>query len=222
MLEFWKRTVDNQENIRFTQVTEYSPYCEASRKWIKEEGEITYLSVNAFYRYSEIMEPLFIKEDISMQLKNWLFDIYMHYLTILEWRSGVTVQEYEIQKIRVALEMGEYGQDISDTYMKLENEKKYYIAHMLYQQENTKESITKFADVLVNILQDGIVYKNRNDEKQILFYINKKENLRENNIIQMICNLFLPIGYDLRVFRETHFGVMGENQTMKIGEIELL
>lgn len=222
MLEYWKKTIDHQEKIRFTQTTEYSPYCEASRNSVKENGGITCLSVNAYYRYSEIMEPLFINDTISAEWKNWLFDIYMHYLTILEWRKGITVQEYEIQKIRVALEKGEYGQDIFPIYRSLEREKKYYIAHMLFQQEKTRESISKFADVMVTVLQDGIVYKNRNQEKQVLFYINRAETQNESNVIQMICDLFLPIGYNLRVFRETHFGVMGKNQTMEIGEIELL
>lgn len=222
MLDFWKRTIDHKEKVRYQQAKVYSPYCEASKNSIKEEREITYISVNAFYRYSAIMEPLFAKRGVSEEHKKWLYDIYMHYLTILEWRRGINGQEYEISKIRKDLELGKYGESIAATYELLSREDKYYIAHILYQQQKTRESVMKFSDVLVAVLKDGIVYKNQNQEKQILFYINAKESIKEKNVIDMICELFLPIGYELRVFRETHFGVFGEEQTMMIGEIELL
>lgn len=222
MLDFWHRTIDNKEKVRYQQAKVYSPYCEASKNSIKEERGITYLSVNGFYRYSAIMEPLFAKRGVSEEHKGWLYDIYMHYLTILEWRRGINGQEYEINKIRKELELGKYGENIVATYELLAREDKYYIAHMLYQQQKTRESINKFSDVLVAVLKNGIVYKDQNQEKQILFYINSKENVKENDIINMICELFLPMGYELRVFRETHFGVFGEEQTMRIDEIELL
>lgn len=222
MLDFWHRTIDNKEKVRYQQAKVYSPYCEASKNSIKEERGITYLSVNGFYRYSAIMEPLFAKRGVSEEHKGWLYDIYMHYLTILEWRRGINCQEYEINKVRKELEAGKYGESIAETYELLPREDKYYIAHMLYQQQKTRESIIKFSDVLVAVLNNGIVYKNQNQEKQVLFYINSKENIKENKIIDMICELFLPLGYELRVFRETHFGVFGEEQTMRIDEIELL
>ena len=222
MLDFWHRTIDNKEKVRYQQAKVYSPYCEASKNSIKEERGITYLSVNGFYRYSAIMEPLFAKRGVSEEHKGWLYDIYMHYLTILEWRRGINCQEYEINKVRKELEAGKYGESIAETYELLPREDKYYIAHMLYQQQKTRESIIKFSDVLVAVLNNGIVYKNQNQEKQELFYINSKENIKENKIIDMICELFLPLGYELRVFRETHFGVFGEEQTMRIDEIELL
>lgn len=222
MLDFWKRTIEHKEKVRYQQAKVYSPYCEASKNSIKEEHDITYLSVNGFYRYSAIMEPLFAKRGVSEEHKGWLYDIYMHYLTILEWRRGINCQEYEINKVRKELEAGKYGESIAETYELLPREDKYYIAHMLYQQQKTRESIIKFSDVLVAVLNNGIVYKNQNQEKQVLFYINSKENIKENKIIDMICELFLPLGYELRVFRETHFGVFGEEQTMRIDEIELL
>lgn len=222
MLDFWQRTIDNKEKVRYQQAKVYSPYCEAAQNSIKEERGITYLSVNGFYRYSAIMEPLFAKRGVSEEHKGWLYDIYMHYLTILEWRRGINGQEYEINRVREELEAGKYGESIAETYGVLPREDKYYIAHMLYQQQKTRESTIKFSDVLVAVLKNGIVYKNQNQEKQILFYINSKENIKENRIINMICELFLPLGYELRVFRETHFGVFGEEQTMRIDEIELL
>lgn len=222
MLDFWKSTIDNKEKVRYRQVKEFSPYCEATKDCMEKNGDITCLSLNAFYRYNTIMEPLFAKRGVSEEYKEWLCDIYMHYLTILEWRRGINVQEYNIYRIRNELESGKYGENIAETYKQLTREEKYYVAHMLKQQMETKESVNKFSDVLVAILRDGIVYKNQNNEKQILYYINVKENTKENKIIDMICDLFLPIGYELRVFRENHFAVLGEEQTMTIGEIELL
>lgn len=222
METFWQRVSEEKENIRFHQAASYSPYSEFSRNWIKEEQGIVQLSVNAFYRYDEIMESLFSSKNITKEQQNRIFDIYMHYLTELEYRNGVTKQELEIKMLHRELASGRYGELVKASYCQLGKDEKYYVSHMLYQQKETRESVDKCADVLVTVLHDGIVYKNENNKKQLLLYINKRENEKDKAAIDMICELFLPLGYELRVFWENHFAVIGETQTMLINEIELL
>ncbi len=221
MEEFWKRVNKNKDNIRFHQAASYSPYSEFSGNWI-EEKEQTHLHVNSFYRYDAIMQPLFGNKGIDKRKQEWIFDLYMHYLTELEYRTGTTRQELEIRQIANRLKDGIYGTEIQSAFEALTDEEQYYVTHMLYRQHTTRESVDKCADVLVTVLGDGIVYKNKNKEKQLMLYINKRKNEQDIRKIELICELFMPLGYDLRVFWENHFAVIGENQTMTIEEIELL
>ncbi len=55
------------------------------------------------------------------------FDIYMHYLTALTYKSGVTYQEYEIRQRWSAIERGEYGEQIRDIFAPLSNSQKSII-----------------------------------------------------------------------------------------------
>ena len=222
MEELWKRVAEGKENIRFCQAPSYSPYCEFSDSGIEEIQGLTRLSMNAFYRYAPIMEPLFASKELNREQRDWLFDVYMHYLTELEYRKGATRQELAIRKLQAGLTDGIYGERVKAAYLLLDRNQKYYVSHMLECQQRTRESVNKCADVLVTVLQDGIVYKSETNEKQLMLYINKRENEQDKAIIHMVCELFLPLGYDLRVFWENHFAVIGEMQTMVLDEIELL
>ncbi len=222
MKELWRRVAEGKENIRFRQASSYSPYCEFSDSGIEEMQGVTRLSVNAFYRYAPIMEPLFASKELTKEQREWIFDIYMHYLTELEYRKGATIQELEIRDIQSKLCNGIYKEAVRMAYELLDQEQRYYVSHMLQCQQRTRESVEKCADVLVTVLRDGIVYKNENNEKQLMLYINKRENEQDKAVIDMVCDLFLPLGYELRVFWENHFAVIGETQTMRLDEIELL
>ncbi len=222
MEDFWKRVKKQKENIRFRQAINYSPYSEFAGDWMEEQGEITRMSINSFYRYDSIMQPLFGNKEVDKRWQEWLFDLYMHYLTELEYRTGTTRQELEMRELATDLQKGIYGVSVREGYKELTEEEQYYIVHTLYRQRITRESVEKCADVLVTVLEDGILYKNREREKQLLLYLNKKENDKDVKKIGLICELFLPLGYDLRVFWENHFAVIGEKQTMTVDGIELL
>ena len=222
MEKFWQRVAENKENIRFYQSNSYSPYSEFSQNWMKEEHGITQLGINGFYRYDGIMQSLFSGDKINRKWKEWLFDIYMHYLTEIEYRTGLTIQEFQVRRYWNDLERGIYGDEIKEIFVTLSSDNKYYIAHTLWRQSESRESVDKFAEALVTVLNCGIVYKNKWKQKQLLFYTNVKKNDKDMAKLKLVQQLFQPLGYSLHVLWEHHFAVVGEEQTMTIDEIELL
>lgn len=222
MNTFWEKVAEKKESIRFYQSTSYSPYCEFSQNWIEEKDGTIKLGINSFYRYDSIMQSLFSLKGIEESWREWLFDIYMHYLTELEYRTGVTIQEVQVRKYWNDLERGIYGQRVKDIFISLSSDDKYYISHTLWKQSKSRETVYKFADVLVTILNGGSVYKNKWNEKQLLFYLNEHENEESKAKVELLQQLFQPLGYNLRILWENHFAVLGEEQTTIIDEIELL
>lgn len=223
MEDFWRTVTKDKENIRFLQPCSFSPYSEISLNGIKTDSNgITWITVNGFYRYDSIMQPLFGKEGITVGQKNMLFDIYMHYLTELEYRTGVTCQEYLIRRLWSELENGSYGEDLCEIFNRLGNKEKYIIAHALQRQQRIGESVELFSDVLVSVLGTGIVYKNAINEKELLLYAGKKKNDNDTAVLTLIRKLFKPLDYELYIFWDYHFAVFGEKQTMAVDEIELL
>ena len=67
-----------------------------------------------------------------------------------------------------------------------------------------------------------ILYKNKCREKQILLYVSNNENTEDAEVIALVQELFLPLGYELDIFWEKHFAVIGQEQTMQLDEIKLL
>ncbi len=222
MDKLWKVVAENKDKVRFHQSTSYSPYSECLPKWMEMQEGIIKIGINGFYRYDNIMHPLFKNGRITKKYQDWLFDIYMHYLTDIEYRRGVTVQELQVRRYWNYLEKGIYGERIRSLFNSLSTDNKYYISHTLWRQAESKESVDKFADVMVTVLNGGIVYKNKLNEKQLLLYLNEKKNEDSLLKIEVIQQLFQPLGYTLHVFWENHFAVLGEEQTTIIDEMELL
>ena len=195
MEELWNTISRDKDKIRYHQAESYSPYSEYAANGIQQTSDgLTHITMNSFYRYDRIMQPLFGNQNISEKHREWLFDIYMHYLTALTYKSGVTYQEYEIRQRWSAIERGEYGEQIRSI----------------------------FTEILVAIMQTGIIYKNELDEKELYLYMNRKDNHADEEMINMIKELFLPLDYRVRIFWGNHFAVLGEAQTTLIDEIEIL
>ena len=174
------------------------------------------------YRFDEVMEPLFQSKVIDGEKRDWLFDVFMHYLIELEFRSGLTKTDWNVHAVMDEMENDRYGREITKLYQELSDREKYYVAHMITKQERTGASVEKYAEVLSVLLENGIVYKNKYSEKTLLLYVGKRENTQDKNKIRLAEELFQPLGYDLVTFWEKHFAVLDEKQTMEIDQIELL
>ena len=222
MEDFWKKVVSNKENIRFIQARSFSPYSEFSKNWYNEKDGLIEFTLNGLYRYDSIFEPLFKYDRLDNKFKDWIFDVYMHYLTELQYRNGLTVREAKIQVIKKDLKNGSYGDDVATAYKNLCDDDKYLLAHYMYLQGKTEASIYLFCKVLTDIMHNGVIYKDKENDKVMLFYINEQKKESAELKINMLIQLFMPLGYGLRVFWEKHFAMVGLEQTMQIGEIEIM
>ena len=222
MKDLWKEICENKYQTRFHQAGSYSPYSEMVADGIQKKDGLTYIQMNSFYRYDVIMQPLFRNKNINEQQREWLFDCYMHYLTLLEYRTGTTEQEYRRRSIWNALDHGEYGEDVKRIFVNLSSEQKYIIADAMWKQKKLDASVWLFSETMSDVLQDGILYKNELQEKELYLYLNVEKQQKIVETIRLMEQLFLPIGYTLRIFWKRHFAMVGEQQTMKIDEIELI
>lgn len=222
MEAFWNRAARDKDRIRYQQASSYSPYSEFFGEWMEEKQGVTYLTFNAFYRFDGIMEALFEKTELKIAHRDFLFDLYAHFLIELEFKSGLTKREFDVHDMMEAIINGEYGKTVARQYRLLDEKEKYYVAHELFSQEKTGASIERFVSVLTTLLGNSITYKNKFKVKELLLYVGNKENKNDQERIEMTKELFQPLGYSLNVFWETHFSVLDEKQTMEIGEIELL
>lgn len=223
MRDRYPKMQEEKSKIRFRQAESYSPYCELCVNGSRQlPNGATEISINGFYRYDSIMQPLFKNKTMSAQQKEWLFDIYMHYLAEVECRRGGTYQDYGMWRLWIDIEKGMYGKEVTRCFDKLTDMEQDIIVHALFFQQNTGESVERFAETLMEILQAGVIYKTELKKKELYIYIGDKKNEDDITKIYVVQQLFQPIGYDLRIFWEDHFVVWGEEQTMRLDEIELL
>lgn len=222
MEDIWNRMIQDPATVRFRQADFFSPYCESVVDSIRRlpdgNDEIT---MNTFYRYDDIFLSLFEQNDISEMTRDWLLDCMMHLLTRLELRNGVNRQEYQLRTKWQEIEQGAYGNNMKELFYGLSQDNRYLAAWFLVQQERNGESVTLFSRALVGMLQDGVIYKNDENPKELILYMGKAENEQDSKIMEFAREAYLPFDYQIRVFWNHSFGIVEDDRCMRIEDIEI-
>ncbi len=215
--------VDEKE-LFFKQAFEFSPYYEQSfleidRSYIEDGEEI---EVNALYRFDKIFNKLLApKDEDNEELKNYMFDIAIHFLVNVDLYSGLSRQDIYLLKIKQSIQEGEYGIDIANIFRKLEKKEKDIVVIYLLKQLRLGSSLGLIREMLKNIYKDMLLYQMKTDEKLVLLYLGIKKNEYENKKVNILIDLFLPVEYRVRIFWEYHFGVIDIDETMLLDNVEL-
>ena len=56
---------------------------------------------------------------------------------------------------------------------------------------------------------------------QVLVYIGQKETEKERERVEFLRDMFLPVHYQVYLFWEHHFGIIGVEETMELDEMVL-
>ncbi len=222
MEEVWNRIIENQATVRYQQAKFFSPYCESVAGSISRLNDGNDLiTINSFYRFNDIFLSLFELDNIKNETREWLLDCMMHLLTRLELRGGVNSQEYQVRNKWKEIEKNNYGFKLRMLFEQLTEHKKYMASWFMVQQEKTGGNITLFAKALIGIIQDGVLYKNNEDLKELILYIGREENEQILNEIEFVKEAYMPFDYRLRIFWNHSFGIVDDDRCMQIGNIEI-
>ena len=78
-----------------------------------------------------------------------------------------------------------------------------------------------FLDMVHGLVADSIVYHNNEEPDEILIYTGLKQERSLEQRIRFLIDTFLDIRYQVEIFYEYHFGVIGVEETMQIDEIAI-
>ena len=93
------------------------------------------------------------------------------------------------------------------------------LASLLLLQYQVGSALSIFQKAVTQFYPDCLIYQVKNEPEVILLYLGLPAS--EEPKIHALQELFLPIQYQLRVFWESHFGVIGVDATMCIDNIEI-
>lgn len=219
----WETLLDKKSDIFFKQSKVFSPYYEPSPKYLNGTKEYpSVVEFNSMYRFEDIFLPLFtMQESEELEWRDYLFDIIVHMLIKEDLRDGITKKEYKIRFTILGINQGRYGVWAKEIFCNMAKEKQYLTAQYLVEQENMGESLQLFSKAMIELLELGAVYKNTVKTKELLLYVGSEKSLEYDRIIKIAEYFFLPLDYSLRVFWQSHFGLMGEKQTMDYERIEI-
>jgi len=182
----------------------------------------TQVGINPLYRFSHIFGTLLdINESRYTQLREMLFDVFLHYQSQLDLRQGLTKSEYYIRAILRDL-LGEvYGEKAAEVVALFSNEEAKSMLYGLLTMFRCGSSMELFRQVMRAIYPRGIVYRNGDVYREILIYLPQQKNRIEELRIEFLINGFLDINYTVYTFWGHHFGVIDLEETLEFDEMIL-
>ena len=212
-----------REDLRYVPVRDGSPYTEVvqeeinNRKIKKKEVEI-----NPLYRFAREMAEVFDRnlteyEDTRMVF----FDVFMHYISCLDLRQGLSKQEYALRFLLHDLLKGTCGAAAARVVGDFEKGKLRDLLRLILKLYRCGSSVSLFKEVMRRMYPDSLVYASNETARQVLVYVGVKEEERERQRLEFLRDMFLPINYHVFLFWEHHFGIIDVEETMMVDEMVL-
>ena len=210
----------NLEELRFRNSKSPSPYTESSFDFLNsdtiEENEI---EVNPLYRFANELGEIFLPDVEGFESVRKIFlDIIFHYIAVWDLRSGGDKKELRAMYILKEIEEGRFLKSIRKTLFSLGFEKSKRIIFCLLDLYKCKDYITIFRKALRELYPKVNLYIHSENLRKFTIFTGVDKTKEEVERMEMLEKLFLPISYETDVFWKYHFGIIGVDESMKIGK----
>lgn len=206
-----------------------SPYIELNtesltrlRYEIEAEKNKRYaIEINPFIKYAKEFHEISHAEYwiFDIHLRELMMDMMLHTLGQLELYTGQNKKDIIVKEIVRGIKEGHYGEKTVKLFECFKEYEKYIIADILYESQNKITNTNTFKLAIKQIFEDSAIYDNKYSGTNLVLYLNYPKSRENQDKIKLILEFFMPIILEIDIFWEKHFGVIGNNITMKINEI---
>ena len=116
---------------------------------------------------------------------------------------------------------GTFWREAVRNFSGIDRHKQVRLATLLLTQMETGSSLIIFRRAVLVLYPDAMLYQIKNERKKLLLYLKEKKTDAGEKKMQFVKDMFLPIGFELRIFWQYHFGIIGIDATMKLDEMAL-
>ena len=205
----------HKKDIHFMPAKVYSPYMELSQEDLNAMTVGRDVEVNPYYRFYDIFNGMFdINNTEDIELRNALFDIFIHFLADIDLMQGMNKREYYIRFVLRDIQDGRLGLSVKEHISLFNREEQETIAANVLRLYDTGEALYLLRDTVSRMFQRSTIYANSEEKDELLLYIGQKDTETAVNKLQLIMEIFLPIRYRAEVYWNDHFGIIDEDYTM--------
>lgn len=198
----------------------FSPYMELSFVDINETNALKEVEINPYYRYYSIFKELFepnLKE--NEELIATLHDNLIHHLKDIDVFMGMCKREYHINFIIKDMKNGYFGDYVGKNIEVFSLKEKKILANNILYLYETGENIFLLKETVKKIFENSYILSNTKEKDEVVFFLRTNETDVKRLKIDIIKHIFLPFKFNILVYWELIFGVIGVKELMKIGEI---
>lgn len=212
----------SEKNIRFIiPENSISAYLEVNNDVLSNNSAAgNEIFVNPFLRFNDyILEYSESDTDSEKATKEALNNLILHLFGNIDLLEGMNAYDIILSIIAKNVENGEFGENAKIYFEYLSKDEKRIVAKYLKKYYDEESSMNIFLRVFKEIFLDSIVYLDRLKKRNIVLYVNYKKTKENRMKIKLLTELFIPLDYKVRTMWENHVGVIGVEETLKIGEM---
>ena len=217
-----------EEELFFRQAQEYSPFFEPSFSCVNEQQiDSGTIELNLLYRFADMFQDILAPEHIGLkeeeyeEFRMFFVDAVLHAVLYTDLRHGLSKRDLYIRKIREELLDGTFWKEAAGTFRQIEHLKQNRLAALLLSQMETGSSLIIFRRAVLILYPEAMLYQMRYERKKLLLYLSSRKTDAGEQVMRLVQDLFLPTGFELRIFWQYHFGVIGIEDAMKLDETAL-
>lgn len=213
-----------EKDIHFRQARSYSPYMELAEEClnITRLEEPCYVELNPNYRFQKVFQELFHPEVTDYPaLRKGLFQLLIHQIGENDIRAGMTREEYYKKMLGQAFADGTYGTKKQEAYRLFCGKEREILLEGILTLYREGDSIELFRRVMTALIPRCIVYVSNDDPYEILIYVGAKQTEELKKKADFVIEAFLNIRYQPELYYVYHFGIIGMEETMQVGEIAI-
>lgn len=225
MAYIWEKY--NKDNYYYIPEDRQSYYQEVWRK----DGK--YVPVNVYNRFFDLFypiclsdEPELVKKAEERYKKNDKFkdivNLIIHQLASWDRLKGMTLEDIKMSLVYDSIKEGLYGDRLKDEIDNLAFEDLYIILKELVKSSVEKNREVLLDEVLHWLFGKTILYK-ENPTGRILIYIEQIRTHYREKLYEIVIYLFADMELKIENFwANEHFGIIGNESTMRIGSIHMI
>lgn len=190
------------------------------------------VNVNPLIRFAEIFEASFAEPDedrfafdileksVKTEGTRRIINILFHYLAQLDRAKGFDSGQILIEELRAEIGRGLWGEKTRILLEKLTDADREAVLYVLSRRV-LDDSRSSFMDAVGRAFPiSSLCYEEKT--KLYYLYIGSEETGYNSDKLELLKTLFWTVNKDLTVVWLYHYGVVGSNDTMRIGSIQIV
>ena len=181
------------------------------------------IKLNPLYRFAREFSAVFDANREGFEnTREIFFDSFIHYIVQADLRQGMSKQEYAMNGFLRDFAEGVCGSQAAEAIRQLRQlgkEKLNSILRLVVKLYQCGSSVYLFNEAVMCIYPKAFIYIHNEGEVEVLVYLGMKESEEEEKRLEFLQGIFLPVNVLMRLFWEHHFGIIGIDETMVMGDM---
>ena len=239
MSYIWEFLKENNNLANFVVKESFCPYVEVFSDNPEE------ISVNPLLRFSEIfnaLDQIFTgnhptdelnegneRDTLSREHQESFHCVILNYLAMLDKSFGLNYRQMLIEKVRLEVENNYFGEKVCSLYKDLKqpgiNEqlsiKEQNIFLYLVASKLLKQDQSYFTEAVERLFSTHLL-KFEESSSTYFLYIGERKTDYNSTKYELLKLMFWDRNLKLRTYWEYHYGIIGNNRTMLIGNMQIV